>query len=100
MKLNKEQLESIASIISETCRNNHASICQEIWDYVEGELTKKYPLPERSFVVGDFTGKYKCRSCGVEKGEYIWHQEITGNVTQLTCPECGAIHSEMIKGDG
>lgn len=68
---------------------------------MEGELNKVYPLPSRVYIVGSsLFYNLKCRSCGIVSRRFDWHQQIIQNVTQLTCPECGAVHSEMIKGDG
>lgn len=70
----------------------------DIWDYVEGELNKIYPLPLQCDSSGNNI-KYQCKSCNLWLIATNWIHEISQSVTQLTCPECGAVHSEMIKGD-
>jgi len=81
------------------CNRDIVETVNDIWNYVDGELNRLYPLPKRIFTHGNMAGSYKCGACLKENTEYVWHQEITQNVTRLTCPECGAVHSEMIKGD-
>lgn len=100
MKPTKKQLESISHLINDYDGKTHGEIAQDVWDYIVSELNKVYPLPSRIFIHGNMMAAYKCKQCLEEKSVYAWHQEIIQNVTQLTCPECGAVHSEMIKGDG
>ena len=59
-------------------------------------MNKIYPLPQE-WTIQIGVVDLECRHC--EKLTYSgdWHQEITGNVTQLTCPECGIDAKEYLK---
>lgn len=105
LKPNKKQLSHLFNILLEHkgrigfSESVAYSTSQKIWDFVEGELNKVYPLP---FEHGRMLRKghsYKCNHCHKKSLAIHWDQNIAQNVTQLTCPECGAVHSEMIKGD-
>lgn len=101
LKPNKLQLKHLGEYLpnKKLPDDVKARLSQDIWDYVEGELNKVYPLP---FEHGRMLRKghsYKCNHCHKKSLAIHWDQNIAQNVTQLTCPECGAVHSEMIKGD-
>lgn len=99
MKPTEEQLGYIGFLLPDSIDPQlKKKIGIDIWNFVEMELNKIHSLPAKS---GHWyhRSKYKCKACS--KWSYMenWDQEILENVTTLTCPGCGAIHSEMIKGD-
>lgn len=99
MKPTKKQLESISHLINDCDGKTHGEIAQDVWDYAISESNKVYSLPFTNALLKRNEQKYECNHCHEKSLVIYWHQEITQNVTQLTCPECGAVHSEMIKGD-
>lgn len=98
MKPNKEQIKKMMNLYSAERGKSEYELFLDIWDYVEGELNKIYPLPTEAGFNSIHT-QYLCRSCNSWSFIKKWVLEAPQGITTLTCPECGAVHSEMIKGD-
>lgn len=98
MKPTQKQLETIFFLFNDYEGRTHGDICQDIWNYVESELNKIYPLPDMREIKGfnSHTTEYNCHHCESWTNAKLWGFKADQNVSSCTCPNCGAIHSEMI----
>jgi len=94
MKPTNNQLETIFFLFNDYTGKTHGEICLDIWEYVESELSKTYPLPS-----WESPTEYRCNHCKEVSGTELWETDdsdlgrtILGH--SVICPNCGVIHKE------